>query len=66
MGTVNVDLNNINLYNIFDDDDLDTIIFVRRLFWHIKSEKRNESMAAVWNFCVIEDEKKELEATYTK
>ena len=47
MGTVNVDLNDINLYNIFDDDDLDTIIFVRRLFWHIKSEKRNESMAAV-------------------
>ena len=40
MGTVNVDLDNINLDNRFDDDDPDTIFLVRLLFWHIKFEKR--------------------------
>ena len=33
-------LNNVNLDNNFDEDDLDTIIFIRLLAWHIKFEKR--------------------------
>ena len=40
MGIINIDLNNINLDNNFDEDDLDTIILIRPLAWHIKSEKR--------------------------
>ena len=40
MGILNTDLNNINLDNNFDEDDLDTIILVRLLAWHIKFEKR--------------------------
>ena len=40
MGILNIDLNNINLDNNFDEDDLDTIILIRPLAWHIKSEKR--------------------------
>ena len=48
MGTVNADLNDISLDNNFDDNDLDTNIFVRLLFWHIKFQKRKESMPAVW------------------
>ena len=48
MGTVNADLNDISLDNNFDDNDLDTNIFVRLLFWHIKFQKCKESMPAVW------------------
>ena len=40
MSILNTDLNNINLDNNFDEDDLDTIILVRLLTWHIKFEKR--------------------------
>ena len=40
MGILDIDLNNINLDNNFDEDDLDTIILIRPLAWHIKSEKR--------------------------
>ena len=40
MGILNIDLNNINLDNNFDEDDPDTIILIRPLAWHIKSEKR--------------------------
>ena len=40
MRILNTDLNNINLDNNFDEDDLDTIILVRLLAWHIKFEKR--------------------------
>ena len=40
MGILSVDLNNINLDNNFDEDDPDTIIFIRLLAWNIKSEKR--------------------------
>ena len=39
MGIIRIDLNNINL----DDtnyDDPETIIHIRLLVWHIKSEKR--------------------------
>ena len=35
MGIANIALNNINL----DEDDPDTIVFVRLLTWHIKFEK---------------------------
>ena len=42
MGILNIDLNNINLYNNFDEDDPDTIILIRLLAWHIKFEKRKE------------------------
>ena len=41
MGILNIDLNNINLDYNFDEDDLDAIILVRFLVWHIKFEKRN-------------------------
>ena len=40
MGILNIDLNNINLDNNVDEDDPDTIILIRPLAWHIKSEKR--------------------------
>ena len=33
---LNIDSNNINLYNTFDEDDPDTIILIRLLVWHIK------------------------------
>ena len=39
IGTLNIDLNNINLDNNFDEDDPDTIILVRLLAWRIKFEK---------------------------
>ena len=40
MGILNIDLNNINLDNTSDEDDPDTIILIRFLTWHIKSEER--------------------------
>ena len=41
MGTLNKNLNNINLDNTnYYEDDPDTIIFFRLLSWHIKCEKR--------------------------
>ena len=40
MDILNIDLNNINLDNIsYDEHDLDTIILIRLLAWHIKFEK---------------------------
>ena len=39
MSILNIDLDNINFDNNFDEDDLDTIILVRLLAWHIKFEK---------------------------
>ena len=39
MGILNIDLNNINLDNNFDQGDLDTIILMKILAWHIKFEK---------------------------
>ena len=42
MGILNIDLNNISLYNNFDEDDPDTIILIRPLAWHIKFGKRKE------------------------
>ena len=80
MGIVNIDINNINLDNNFDEDDPDTIILIRLLTWHIKFEKRkalkkeiNEELMPTarhpnrwWNFCVSEDEKKEIEPIFTE
>ena len=40
MGISSVNAINSNLHNNFDEDDPDTIIFVRLSAWHIKSEKR--------------------------
>ena len=42
MGLLNIDLNNINLDNNFDEDESDTIIFIRHLAWCIKFYKRKE------------------------
>ena len=39
MSIVNIYLNNTKLDNNFDEDDLDTIIHLRLLAWHIKSKK---------------------------
>ena len=39
MGILNIDLNNTNLDNNIDEDDPDTIVRIRLLAWHIKSEK---------------------------
>ena len=36
MDVLNIDLNNVNLDNNFDEDDLDTIVLIRLLTWHIK------------------------------
>ena len=72
MGILTTDLNNINLGNNFDKDDLDTIILIRLLAWHIKFEKHkalkkelNEELMEIaqhpkrrWNFCMSEVEKK--------
>ena len=38
MGFVKIDLHDINLDDNFDKDDPDTIILIRLLAWHIKSE----------------------------
>ena len=38
-GILNIDLNNINLDNNFHENDLNTIILIRLLVWHIKFEK---------------------------
>ena len=40
MVILNIDLNNINRDNNFDEDDLDTIILIKLLTWHIKFGKR--------------------------
>ena len=66
MGILNIDLNNVNLDDTnYNEDDPETIIHLRLLFWHIKFEKRkplNEELMLVelhprrwWNFCMSED-----------
>ena len=80
MGILNKDHDTINFDNNFDKYDPDAIIHVRLLAWHIKFEKHkalkkelNEELIPVmwdpkrWqNFCVSEDEKKEIESTFTE
>ena len=81
MSILNIDINNINLDNSFDEDDPDTIIIIIRLLaWHIKFEKTqalkkiiSEELMPIawhpkrwWNFCMSEDEKKEVESIFTE
>ena len=80
MGILNIDLNDINLDNNFDEDYLDTIIHIRLWAWYFKAEKRkalnkesNEELMSIvwhpkrwWNFCVSEDEEKEIEPIFTE
>ena len=40
MSILNISLDNINLANNSDEDNPDTIIFIRLLAWGIKFEKR--------------------------
>ena len=66
MGILNIDLNNINLDNNFDEDDPDTIMLdtiillcllnLKNVAWHPKRW---------WNFCMSEDENKEVEPILT-
>ena len=39
MAILDIDIDNINLDNIFNEDDPDTIILIRLLVWNIKFEK---------------------------
>ena len=39
IGILNIDFNNINIDNIFNEDDPDTIIIIRLLACHIKLDK---------------------------
>ena len=79
MGILTIDLNNINLGDTnYDEDDPDSIILIILLAWRIKVEKRkalkkklNEQLMPVawhpkrwWNFCVLEDEKKEIDPIF--
>ena len=79
MGIFNLNLNCINLdNNDFDEDDSVTIIHVRLLAWHTKFEKNkaikkelNEELMPVawhpnrwWDWCVLEDEKKEIKPSF--
>ena len=76
-----VDLNNIKLDDTnYDEDDPEAIIHIRVLAFHTKFEKREalkkdinkELMLVVWhsrrwwNFCMSEDEKKEIEPIITE
>ena len=77
MDILSVDLNNINI-NVdvnFEDDDSETIIYVRLMAWcnrlkqhkAFKKDIRNEIMHVAWHpktwwdWCLIEDKKKEIE-----
>ena len=67
MGSVRIDLNNINIDNTnYNEDDSETIIYIRLLAWLIKFEKRkaikeelNEEVMLIawypwtwWSFCM--------------
>ena len=80
MGILSVNLNNINLDNNFDKDDPDTIILIRLLAWHSKLKKHNalkkkisEELIPIvwhpkrcWNFCILEDKKRETGPNFTE
>ena len=80
MGIFSVDFNNINLDNVnFDKDDPKTIIHVRLITWYnrlkqrksFKTDMSKELMPVAWHptrwwdWCNPEDEKKEIEPTFT-
>ena len=79
-GILNMDFNNINLDNNFEEHGPDTIILIRRFAWQIKFEKRkalkkmiSEELMLIawhpkscWNFCILEEGKKEIEPTLTE
>ena len=81
MGILSAGLNNINVDDTnYDKDDLENMIYIRLLAWHIKFEKRkalkkdiNEELMLVawhpkrwWNFCMSEDEKKQIEPIFLR
>ena len=81
MGILSIDLNNINLDDTnYDEDDPETIIHVRLLAWHSKFEnckalkkELNEELMLVpwhplrwWDWCLPEEEKKEIEPIFTE
>ena len=47
IGTLNIDLNNINRDNNFDEDDPGAIIHVSFLAWYIKFEK-SKTLKKIW------------------
>ena len=78
---LSIDTNNINLDNTnYDEDDPETIIHIRRLSWHIKfgkpkafKKELNEELMLIawhprrwWNFCISENEKKEIKPIFTE
>ena len=78
MDILNIDLNNISLDDNFDEDDRDTIIFIRLLAWHIKfrickelkKELSKELMLVAWHpdkrwdWRMSKDEKKEIDTMF--
>ena len=81
IGIINIYLHYINIDDTnYNGDDPETIIHIRLLAWHIKLEKRKalrkelneEIMPIQWhskrwqNFCMSEDEKKEVEPIFTE
>ena len=78
MGILNIDLNNINLDDNVNEGDLDNIILIRLLAWHIKFEKCKERKKELseelmpvaqhpnrwWDWCMSEDEKKEIDPMF--
>ena len=77
LGVLTIDLNNINLDDInFDEDDSETIIHVRIMAWHNRlkqQEKRckqiinacNVASKRWWDWCMSEDEEKEIDPIFT-
>ena len=79
IGIFSIDLSNINLDDTnFDADDPETFIHIRLLAWHIKFESHkalkielNDELMLLawhprrwWNFCMAEDETKEIEPMF--
>ena len=78
MSILNIDLKNINLDNNFDEDNPDSIILIRFCAWRNKFEKckelkkelHEELMLVVWHpnrqwdWCMSEDEKKEMDLMF--
>ena len=78
---LSIDFNNVNLDDpSYNENNNETIIHVRLLVRHSKVEKRralekkfNKELILVtwypkrcWNFCLLEDEKKETEPIFTE